>query len=103
MCCVYTVCVRVSAPHLPVELLLPVALLSLSLTLEQHLVLPLGLLLLLSSFQGVPQDPDLPTLQHNLLFHLLQLITQDIFTQSLFSLGTKTPKLDLRQRKHQTV
>lgn len=69
---------RFSAPHLLVELLLPVTLLSLSLSLQQDLVLPLGFLLLLSSFQRVPQDPDLPALQHNLLLHLLQLITYTI-------------------------
>ena len=69
------VCVCVSDPHLPVELLLPLALLFLSLRLLQDVVLPLGLLLLLGSFQRVPQDPDLPALQHNLLLHLLQLKT----------------------------
>ncbi|TNN45140.1 hypothetical protein EYF80_044679 [Liparis tanakae] len=38
-----------------------------------HLVLPLRLLLLLRSSQRVPEDPDLPALQHDLLLHLLQL------------------------------
>ena len=69
------VCVCVSASHLPVELLLPLALLFLSLRFLQEMVLPLGLLLLLGSFQRVPQDTDLPALQHNLLLHLLQLKT----------------------------
>lgn len=72
ICAVF--CVGASGPHLPVELLLPVTLLFLSLTLQQDLVLPLGLLLLLSSFQGVPQDSDLAILQQNLVFHLLQLV-----------------------------
>lgn len=74
-CKVVCVCVCVSAPDLPVEFLFLVALLFLSLTLKQYLGLPLSLLLLLNSFQGVPQDPDLPTLHHNFIFHLLQLIT----------------------------
>lgn len=58
-------------PHLFVELLLLVTLLFVPLGVQQHLALPLSLLLLLGPFQGIPQQTDLPVLQHNLFFHVL--------------------------------
>ncbi len=83
--CVYCVwvCVCVSVPHLPVELLLPVTLLSLPLSLQQDLVLPLSFFLLLSCSQRVSQDSDLAALQHDLLLHLLQLMTQTFASTQL--------------------
>lgn len=82
-------CIWVSGSHLLVKLLLPVALLLLPLTLQLDVILSLCLLLLLSSFQGVPQDSDLAVLQENFLFHLFQLGTNAIYI-NLKSTGKKT-------------
>lgn len=81
-------CIWACGPHLLVELLLPVAVLLLPLTLQLDVILPLSLLLLLSSFQGVPQDSDLAILKQNFLFHLFQLDTQTLY-MNLKSPGKK--------------
>lgn len=73
------ICIWLCGPHLLVELLLPVALLLLPLTLQLDVILSLCLLLLLGSFQGVPQNSDLAVLQQNLLFHFFQLDKHSVY------------------------